>query len=100
MHYAADLKELVSRQDAIINVNLEILAEVLRHFVVRKGHETRAIVFVRTRMLAQAVSSWLCRCGEDDLMNLNASKFTSTNVPEEVGGNPTYHLIYFTLLSL
>ncbi|RUS89371.1 hypothetical protein EGW08_002891 [Elysia chlorotica] len=81
-----DLKEIVSRQEENVNLNLEILADTLRQHVVRKGNDTRAIVFVRTRMLADALSSWLCRCVEEDLRKLNARKFTSTNAPEELGG--------------
>ncbi|GFO10126.1 dicer-like protein 1 [Plakobranchus ocellatus] len=37
-------------------------------------------------MLADALVSWLSRCGENDLIALNAKKFTSSNVPEDEGG--------------
>ncbi|GFR98207.1 dicer-like protein 1 [Elysia marginata] len=80
------LKDVAERHEANVNPNLEILADTLRRHVVQRGKDARAIVFVKTRMLAEAVSSWLCRCGEDDLMGLNAKKFTSTQKPEELGG--------------
>ena len=94
------MKEVVSRQTENINPNLEILADTLREHVVHRGNDTRAIVFVRTRMLAEALSSWLCRCGEDDLMGLNAKKFTSTNAPEELGGNLPSTASPFLILQL
>ncbi|GFO10134.1 dicer-like protein 2 [Plakobranchus ocellatus] len=81
-----DLEEVVSRQRANNNPNLEILATILRQYVVHNGTDSRGIVFVRTRMLADALVSWLSRCGENDLIALNAKKFTSTNVPEDEGG--------------
>ncbi|GFO21293.1 dicer-like protein 1 [Plakobranchus ocellatus] len=81
-----DLEEVVNKQQANNNPNLEILAATLRQYVVRKGTDSRGIVFVRTRMLADALVSWLSSCGENDLIALNAKKFTSTNVPEDEGG--------------
>ncbi|KAK3798945.1 hypothetical protein RRG08_035569 [Elysia crispata] len=80
------LKEMANRQRNFVNPNLEILAEKLRENVVNGRHDARAIVFVRTRVLAEAVASWLCKCGDVDLMRLNARKFTGSQASEEQGG--------------
>ena len=78
---------MANGQRNFVNPNLEILAEKLRENVVNGRHDARAIVFVRTRVLCEAVASWLCKCGDVDLMRLNARKFTGSQASEEQGGN-------------
>ncbi|GFR96275.1 dicer-like protein 1, partial [Elysia marginata] len=85
-YYAKHLKELANRQKSNTNPNLERLASKLRENVVNQGADARAIVFVRTRVLAESVVSWLNRCGQADLMGLNARKFTGSHAGENQGG--------------
>ncbi|RUS70384.1 hypothetical protein EGW08_021853, partial [Elysia chlorotica] len=81
-----DLKETATGQRIFINPNLEKLAARLRENVINRTDDARAIVFVRTRVLSEAVASWLNRCGEVDLMGLNAKKFTGSTASEDQGG--------------
>ena len=81
------MKELANGQRNFVNPNLKILAAKLRENVINGKHGARAIVFVRTRVLSEAVASWLCKCGDDDLMRLNARKFTGSQALEDQGGN-------------
>ena len=55
--------------------------------MIQKGPDSCAIIFVRTRILAEALVSWLERCGEDDLMRLKARKFTGLRKSEGQGGD-------------
>ncbi|KAK3798940.1 hypothetical protein RRG08_035567 [Elysia crispata] len=80
------VKEVANGQRNFVNPNLKILAAKLRENVVNGKHGARAIVFVRTRVLSEAVASWLCKCGDDDLMRLNARKFTGSQALEDQGG--------------
>lgn len=68
------------------NPNLQILAETLTEFVINRGGTSRGIIFVRTRALAEALSSWLNRCEIQDLRNLNAHSFTGSNASVLLGG--------------
>ena len=104
--HIAGLEKVAKAQEKKTNPNLSKLVSALRQHVVRGGEDiqtpalrveregaglkTRAIVFVQTRMLAVALSSWLRSCPENDLKALNARKYTSTNVPVERGGMSAY----------
>ncbi|KAH9492773.1 Antiviral innate immune response receptor RIG-I [Bulinus truncatus] len=81
-----DLVELVKNRHDEDNENLGVLAQILDENIVQKGKDSRGIIFVRTRALAEALSSWLNRCGIQELEDLNASVFTGTNAKEEEGG--------------
>ncbi|KAH9492755.1 hypothetical protein Btru_026246 [Bulinus truncatus] len=80
------LLQLVKRRYVEDNENLETLAQILDVNIVQKGKDSRGIIFVRTRALAEALSSWLNRCGIKELEDFNASIFTGTNAKEEEGG--------------
>ncbi|CAL1540807.1 unnamed protein product [Lymnaea stagnalis] len=84
--YFEDLEQVVKRRHSDENPNLIILAETLVDNLVKKGKESRGIIFVKTRALAEALASWLNRCGFSLLEKLNAHIFTGTNAKEEEGG--------------
>ncbi|XP_059172480.1 antiviral innate immune response receptor RIG-I-like [Physella acuta] len=84
--YFEDLAKLVSRRQGEDNPNLSALAGVLSTEIVEKGKDSRGIIFVRTRALAEALKMWLSRCGIKSLQDLNAQVFTGTNASEEEGG--------------
>ncbi|CAG5115394.1 unnamed protein product, partial [Candidula unifasciata] len=89
--YFQELKRLVLSRHGEENPNLCILTKVLRHYLIKKGETSRGIIFVRTRALAEALSSWLNRCGISAIRNLNACSFTGSNVSEEKGGTSQVH---------
>ncbi|XP_055865688.1 interferon-induced helicase C domain-containing protein 1-like isoform X1 [Biomphalaria glabrata] len=84
--YFQDLIDLVKQRSEEGNPNLSTLAKILLINIVKKGSDSRGIIFVRTRALAEALSSWLKRCGIPELEELNASVFTGTNAKAEEGG--------------
>lgn len=88
-----DLAKLVSRRQGEDNPNLSALADVLSTEIVEKGKDSRGIIFVRTRALAEALKMWLSRCGIKSLQDLNAQVFTGTNASEDEGGEGFRHFL-------
>lgn len=86
LSYVSGLKDFVLHEHVERNPNLQILAETLTEFVINRGGTSRGIIFVRTRALAEALSSWLNRCEIQDLRNLNAHSFTGSNASVLLGG--------------
>ncbi|XP_059177104.1 antiviral innate immune response receptor RIG-I-like [Physella acuta] len=83
--YYGYFEDLVKGSQAIKqdnNPNLNILRKTLLKFL--NDGNSRAIIFVRTRALAESLTNWLSRT--NDLKYLNAHIFTSANVTEQSGG--------------
>ncbi|CAG5134493.1 unnamed protein product, partial [Candidula unifasciata] len=80
------LKNFVLQEHVERNPNLQILADTLTEYLVNRGESSRGVIFVRTKALAQALSSWLNRCENEDLRDLNARPFTGSNTSELLGG--------------
>lgn len=68
------------------NPNLARLKETLSTYLIKKGKESRGIIFVRTRALTEALVSWLNTCSDSELRNLNATVFTGTAASVDEGG--------------
>ncbi|BFY98467.1 hypothetical protein BsWGS_01507 [Bradybaena similaris] len=85
-HYFLDLKAKVESHQHEGNPNLCILEETLMKYLL--ADNTRCIIFVRTRALAEALSKWLNRCSNDKLRSFNAHSFTGANVAQQKGGTP------------
>uniref|UniRef100_A0A0B7AGU6 RNA helicase n=1 Tax=Arion vulgaris TaxID=1028688 RepID=A0A0B7AGU6_9EUPU len=81
-----ELKDFVMQGHGTQNPNLQILAEILKKYLLSKGSESRGIVFVRTIALSEALVSWTKRCEIQEFKDLNASIFTGSNMSEEKGG--------------
>ncbi|KAH9492742.1 Antiviral innate immune response receptor RIG-I [Bulinus truncatus] len=86
--YFEGLKQMILSRGRIDNDNLNKLAEVVMRHLVRNENadQSRGIIFVKTRALADSIKSWLNRSENTDLKNLNAEVFTGANVSEELGG--------------
>ncbi|XP_059177121.1 antiviral innate immune response receptor RIG-I-like [Physella acuta] len=81
--YFEELVELVENGQGEENPNLLTLSNTLEERLINKGVNSRGIIFVRTRALAEALVSWLNRGNKSFL---NASVLTGTNVSEALGG--------------
>ncbi|CAL1526585.1 unnamed protein product [Lymnaea stagnalis] len=68
------------------NPNLRILADTLKTYLVNRGSGSRCIIFVKTRALALALTSWLNRCDIPEIRDLKASMFTGVNASGDKGG--------------
>ncbi|XP_055865361.1 antiviral innate immune response receptor RIG-I-like isoform X2 [Biomphalaria glabrata] len=83
--YFQDLKQLILNSGEGDNPNLKVLADVLMKNLVKKD-ESRGIIFVKTRALAESIKAWFNRSRNSNLKTLNAEIFTGANVSEEQGG--------------
>ncbi|XP_059177099.1 antiviral innate immune response receptor RIG-I-like [Physella acuta] len=80
-NYFEELVRLSSKKVST-NPNLEILSAIIKQRMAN-SQDSRCIIFVRTRALAEALADWLNR---SELSDLNASVFTGTSASEEKGG--------------
>lgn len=81
-----ELKETMGGQLDSENPNLAFLKKCLLRHIVGKGELSRGMVFVRTRALAKALTSWLNSCGDREIEDLDAKVFTGTNATAADGG--------------
>ncbi|XP_059177114.1 antiviral innate immune response receptor RIG-I-like isoform X2 [Physella acuta] len=81
--YFEDLVTLVDSGHGEENPNLLTLSNTLEEMLIGTGKNSRGIIFVRTRALAEALVSWLNRGNKSFL---NASVLTGTNASEAEGG--------------
>ncbi|KAH9492767.1 Antiviral innate immune response receptor RIG-I [Bulinus truncatus] len=80
------IKELLEKRKDDLNPNLCILQETLKESLIDKGEKSCGIIFVRTRALTEALSSWLNRCDDESLRKLKATVFTGTAATVDQGG--------------
>ncbi|CAL1526588.1 unnamed protein product [Lymnaea stagnalis] len=80
------LKQVLKKRGDDENPNLTLLKHTLLEHLVGKGEKSCGIIFVRTRALTDALTSWLQRCGNKDLQRLKATVFTGTAASVDQGG--------------
>lgn len=71
------------------NSNLTLLKDTLSKYLIDKGNKedkSCGIIFVRTRALTEALTSWLNSCEDKELRDLKATVFTGTAASVEQGG--------------
>lgn len=97
-HYSffQDLKHL-KRDTKKGNKNLKQLKEVIKKNLLKNSEEretqdgqkekiSKGIIFVRTRFIAHALTSWMESNQDPSLKGLGTSVFTGTDAPEDEGG--------------
>lgn len=84
----SELVQLASKKVST-NPNLEMLTVIIKQRMAN-NQDSRCIIFVRTRALAEALAEWLNR---SELSYLKASVFTGTSASEEKGGQSFFYII-------
>ncbi|KAK7009450.1 ATP-dependent RNA helicase DDX58 [Biomphalaria glabrata] len=80
------IKEMLEKRKDNQNPNLQKLQDTLKTYLIDKGEKSCGIIFVRTRALTDALTSWLNRCEDEGLRKLKATVFTGTAASVDQGG--------------
>ena len=76
--------EAYSRSPTNRNPKLERLQEIILEEFERKRHDTRGILFCKTRDLTVALCNWML--DTDALKDLNPTRFVGVNAPRDRSG--------------